>query len=145
MRDLPEGAEPATELAQAHRLLSDVGIGHADWPLPARLALVSCWMQASPTNARLLAALQAARPFLQELAAQVARLVALDEEPPPGVAAEAARLAWLAEELAQLAAWQVPLPPAGLLVEVRVSGPAEVVSAPPGVVVRLVGPTGKGD
>ncbi len=129
------------EIARTHQLLDSVGVGHAEWDLSSRVVLMSFWMQNTPANARLLAALEVVEPHFTKLANNLNQQVAQHGYSEDYDAEQAAWLNYVAGELQALAKWQSPPPnvPPNALVKIRVTGPVHILESPEWIKVQLVG------
>lgn len=131
------------EVARTHQLLDEVGVGHPEWDLSSRVVLMSFWMQNTPANARLLAALEVVEPHFTKLALNLNQQVEQDGYPDAYDSEQANWLNYVAGELQTLAKWQSPPPnvPPKALVKVRVTGPVQILECPEWIKVELVGRT----
>lgn len=138
---LRESLELRDELAQSSQLLSDVGIGKAQWKLPARLTLLSYWMRSSPTNARLLAALAFVEPYMSRLANRLSKHMGQHGYPDQYNEAQAEQVLLIAQELKTFMTWQSPPPniEPPPLVRIRITGPARVLKCPDWIKIEFVG------
>ncbi len=129
------------EVSRTHQLLDSAGVGHAEWDLSSRVVLMSFWMQNTPANARLLAALEVVEPHFTKLAENLNQ-EASEQGYPDGYDPEQANwLNYVAGELQTLAKWQSPPPnvPQAALVKIRVTGPVQILECPEWIKVELVG------
>ena len=129
------------EVTRTHQLLDEVGVGHPEWDLSSRVVLMSFWMQNTPANARLLAALEVVEPHFTKLANNLNQQVAQDGYSDGYDPEQANWLNYVANELQTLAKWQSPPPnvPEKALVKIRVTGPVHILECPNWIKVELVG------
>ncbi len=98
------------EIERTHQLLDSVGVGHSEWDLSGRVVLMSFWMQNTPANARLLAALEVVEPHFTKIAENLNQQVAQHGYSDGYDAEQANWLNYVANELQTLAKWQSPPP-----------------------------------
>ncbi len=120
------------EVARTHQLLDSVGVGHAEWDLSSRVVLMSFWMQNTPANARLLAALEVVEPHFTKITNNLNQQVAEHGYSDGYDTEQAGWLNYVAGELQTLAKWQSPPPnvPLVTLVKIRVTGPVRILECP---------------
>ncbi len=129
------------EVARTHQLLEEVGVGHPEWDLSSRVVLMSFWMQNTPANARLLAALEVVEPHFTKLTNKLNQQVAQQGYSEDYDAEQAGWLNYVAGELQTLAKWLSPPPnvPPRALVKIRVTGPVHILECPEWIKIELVG------
>ena len=129
------------EVTRTHQLLDSIGVGHREWDLSSRVVLMSFWMQNTPANARLLAALEVVEPHFTKLANKLNQQVAEHGYSSDYDAEQAGWLNYVAGELQTLAKWLSPPPnvPPRELVKIRVTGPVHILECPEWIKIELVG------